>query len=216
MEVKARSLVYAASASFTLLLAGFLVFAASVARPVDAIPSTADGIVVLTGAERRIEAGLKLLRDGVGNRLLISGIHARTTPDDVLRSVRGNSEPARCCVDFGYEARDTIGNASETKAWAERHRFTRLVVVTSSYHMPRSLNELALALPGVDLIAYPVMPRALGEGAWWLRPSAARVLVSEYLKLIPSYVRYGAHQLFRPADTATALSPRPPLSAALR
>ncbi len=191
-------------------------FAASVARPVHTVPSTADGIVVLTGAERRIEAGLKLLRDGVGNRLLISGINARTTPGDVLRSVRVNPEAARCCVDFGYEAQDTIGNANETKAWADRHRFTRLVVVTSSYHMPRSLNELALALPGVDLIAYPVMPRALGEGAWWLRPSTARVLVSEYLKLLPSYVRYAAHQLFKPTDSATALTPRPPRSAALQ
>lgn len=215
MEVKARSLVYAGSASFTLLLLGFLVFAASAVRPVKSVPIDADGIVVLTGAERRIEAGLRLLRDGVGNRLLISGINARTSPNEVLRSVRANPSSERCCIDFGYAAQDTVGNATETKVWADRHNYTRLVVVTSSYHMPRSLNELALALPGVDLIAYPVMPRALGEGAWWLRPTAARVLVSEYLKLIPSYLRYAAHQLFRPADTATALTPRPPRSAAL-
>ena len=88
-----------------------------------------------------------------------------------------------------------MGNAHETKLWAEHHHFKRLIVVTSAYHMPRTLNELALALPEAELIAFPVLPRAWSEGRWWLRLSTARVLVAEYLKLLPSYARYAAHRL---------------------
>jgi uncharacterized SAM-binding protein YcdF (DUF218 family) len=216
MDRKGRSLVYAGAASAVLLLAGFLVFAASAVRPTSEANVVADGIVVLTGAERRIEAGLKLLRDGSGRRLLISGMHARTTPGEALRHAGATGARAPCCIDFGYEAQDTIGNAAETKAWVERHGFSRLVVVTSSYHMPRSLTELALALPGVELVAHPVMPRVLGEGAWWLRPSAARVLVAEYFKLLPAYARYAAHQILGPVATASAPpTARPPRAAAL-
>lgn len=216
MDRNARSLVYAGAAGATLLLAGFLVFAASAVRPPSQAKVIADGIVVLTGAERRIEAGLKLLREGSGGRLLISGMNPRTSPSDVLRHAGATDALAPCCIDFGYEAQDTVGNAVETKAWVERHGFSRLVVVTSSYHMPRSLTELALALPGVEFVAHPVMPRTLGQGAWWLRPYAARVLVTEYFKLLPTYARYAARQLFAQVVTANApATARPPRAAAL-
>ena len=49
---------------------------------------------------------------------------------------------ADCCLDIGYLAQDTIGNAEETRAWAQAWGFRRIVVVTSNYHMPRSLLEL--------------------------------------------------------------------------
>lgn len=216
MDRKGRSLVYAGAAVTSLLLAGFLVFAASAVRPPDASRVVADGIVVLTGAERRIEAGLKLLREGSGRRLLISGMNARTSPGEALRHAGVEAAPAPCCIDFGYAAQDTVGNALETRAWVERHGFSRLVVVTSTYHMLRSLNELALELPGVELVAYPVMPRVLGEGAWWLRLSAARVLVAEYFKLLPSYARYTARQfLGRVASADTPARAGPPRAAAL-
>jgi uncharacterized SAM-binding protein YcdF (DUF218 family) len=216
MDRKGKSLVYAGAAGAMLLLAGFLVFAASAVRPPSKTKVIADGIVVLTGAERRIEAGLNLLREGSGRRLLISGMHHRTSPGEALRRTNTTGSPAPCCIDFGYQARDTVGNAVETKAWVDRHGFSRLIVVTSSYHMPRSLNELSLALPGVELVAHPVMPRLLGEGAWWLRPHAARVLISEYFKLLPSYARYAARQVLGPVATANAPAPaRPPRAAAL-
>lgn len=208
MTWQGRSLVVAAAALLALLTVGFVLFAALATRQVSFYPANADAIVVLTGADRRIEAGLQLLREGLGRRLLISGVNRRATPGAVMRVVGTDIGPDSCCIDFGYTAHDTIGNASETRAWADRHHFTRLIVVTSSYHMPRSLNELAMALPGVELIAYPVLPQVLAEGAWWLRPAAARMLVAEYLKLLPSYARVAASRLIKPLDAAVPASAR--------
>jgi uncharacterized SAM-binding protein YcdF (DUF218 family) len=216
MDRKGRSLVYAGAAGALLLLVGFFAFAGAAVRPPSPDRVVADGIVVLTGAERRIEAGLKLLRDGSGRRLLISGMNPRTSPGEVLRNASVDGRTARCCIDFGYQAQDTTGNAIETKAWAERNGFSRLLVVTSSYHMARGLTELAIALPGVELVAHPVVPRMLGDGAWWLRRQATRVLVAEYFKLLPAYARYAARQLLSPVATAQAPSPpRQPRAAAL-
>nr|MCH9765206.1 YdcF family protein [Alphaproteobacteria bacterium] len=67
----------------------------------------------------------------------------------------------------------------------------------SGYHMPRSLMELKRALPGTTLIPHAVMPASLHQKRWWLHRTTMRVLVSEYLKFIPSAARYAASRIVR-------------------
>lgn len=199
-----RAVVVSGAASLAVLMFGFILFANWSTRSLPVHIKSADGIVVLTGADRRIEEGLRLLREGLGRRMLISGVNPRTSPDDVLRIAAAGQHVRPCCVDFGYLAHDTVGNAEETRDWATRHNFTRLIVVTSSYHMPRSLSEIARLLPDAELVAYPVVPRFLDSGGWWLRMSATRVLVAEYLKLITSVTLHAAARLMRPFEAVAA------------
>ena len=65
-----------------------------------------------------------------------------------------------------------------------------LIVVTSGYHMPRSLAELAIAMPDVELIAHPVVAKAARQRAWWLQPGLVRLLATEYAKFLPVAARY--------------------------
>lgn len=115
------------------------------------------GIAVLTGDAERIETGLSLLGKRLGERLLISGVHERTSRTALLRAV--DFEPAKtpCCIDIGHVARNTRGNAVETAHWARQHAYRSVWVVTSNYHMPRSLLELGNAMEGITLI--PVVAR---------------------------------------------------------
>ena len=84
-----------------------------------------------------------------------------------MRRVPDHQRWFGCCIDLDYSAVNTIGNAVETRRWALGHGFRSLVVVTSSYHMPRAMLELSHQLPGVTLIAYPVVtPQRRAEG-WW-------------------------------------------------
>lgn len=196
MNQLGRSLVYAGAVCFVLLLLGFFVFAASATRRITPSVRAADGIVVLTGGvERRIEAGLGLLKKGLGRRLLISGVNQNTSPRILLAELGALDT---CCIDLGYEAQDTIGNAAETRAWAERHGFTRLIIVTSSYHMPRSVAEIRREIPDVELVTFAVQPKFLSQGAWWLRPGVARLLGGEYVKLLATYVRCAASGVVQP------------------
>ena len=79
-----------------------------------------------------------------------------------------------CCVDIGYEAQDTPGNADETMHWAADQGFSKLIIVTSSYHMPRSLTELGRVMPDVRLVPYPVGRAGLPQGALVARFRARR------------------------------------------
>ena len=169
-----------------LFVLGFVLFAAWVNRIPEITAGRADGIVVLTGGPTRIEEGAKLLRDKRGGRLLISGINTQTGRDSVLKLTGLASKQFNCCVDLGYSALDTTGNARETGLWASQRRFNSLIVVTSRAHMPRSLAELEWALPGVKLIPHPVMSRTSEQSPWWLSYSATRLIGAEYLKYIPS------------------------------
>lgn len=192
------------------LALGFVAFAGLVMRAPSPTFAKADGIVVLTGGETRILEGARLLREGHGSRLLISGVNRHTGRQDLIRISGLGEQQFNCCVDIGYTALNTIGNADETRSWAEAMRYDSLIIVTSSYHMPRSIAELARELPNTTLIAHPVQPPGFSEGAWWLRPKTARVLVSEYLKFLPAAARYAASRAMRPWEESSIAEVPPP------
>lgn len=196
----------AAAAGVTLLAfaVGFVMFARAVAHYAPAPTERADAIVVLTGGELRLVAAARLLADGRGARLLISGVNRQTSRDDLKRISGLPDRLFACCVDIDYAAHTTSGNATETKAWASTRRFTRLIIVTSSYHMPRSLTELRRVMPDVGLLPHPVVSNKLHTKRWWTDAYTARVLFSEYVKFLPSAARCGLAMLLRWESSALA------------
>ncbi len=204
----ARGGRYLAAAVAIVLFAfvgGFVIFASSIAHYAPAAGLQADGIVVLTGGEHRLSEAARLLAEGRGKRLLISGANRQATRQDLYRK-SGLSTKLFERVDVGYAAHDTSGNAEETKAWASAHRFSRLIIVTSSYHMPRSLIELGRAMPATALVPYPVVSGNFRTERWWMHGATARLLFSEYLKFLPSAARYCAARFFGWDDSALANS----------
>jgi uncharacterized SAM-binding protein YcdF (DUF218 family) len=185
------------TAAGVLLAAGFAVFMVAIRNASEAMPPAADAIVVLTGGEDRIAAGMELLKEQRGRRLLISGVNARTgTPSELRRSSPQEHELRRCCVDIGREALDTSGNAEEAREWAEQHGFKNLIVVTSSYHMPRTLTEFARAMPHTSFTTFSVATRHYRLDSWWEHPATVRLLVSEYLKFLASAARLGLSRVW--------------------
>ena len=180
-----------AVAAFVVAVLGFPVFVWSLART-SSDPGRADAIVALTGGEGRLQAALELLDQGKGARLLISGVHTGTTRAELFDAVGGLSRRALCCVDLGRSAENTIGNAGETSAWVSKHKYRTVIIVTASYHMPRSLLELQAVLPETEFVAYPVFPDDVHLSEWWREPYTTGVLAGEYLKYLAATVRVAA------------------------
>jgi uncharacterized SAM-binding protein YcdF (DUF218 family) len=160
---------------------GFLWFTSRVPPSEITLTGTTDGIVVLTGDSARISEAIELLAHRRGKRLLISG--AGTTAAEISRLNPDFTRWIQCCVDFD-RALNTLGNAIETRRWAERRRFRSLTVVTSDYHMPRAMAEIAHQLPNTRLVAYPVISERLRAEHWWTSGPAMRVLLAEYVKYV--------------------------------
>lgn len=163
---------------------GFWRFAESVRTdtPGDLPPSQA--IVALTGAPERLSVGVRLLREQKGERLLISGVNRIVTDQELFEALHIPPRLARCCVDLGRGAEDTLGNASETAAWARAHHYRRLILVTDDYHMPRSYAELQIAMPEAEIHRYPVRTRYTDPKLWRSDLSVAVRLGGEYVKYL--------------------------------
>src|SRR5215213_7778228 len=181
--------VFAAFVCVALGGAGFMAFVASLERFEQPPQERSDGIVVLTGGSQRIGDAIELLAKGYANRLLITGVNEHTGRDEIARFNPGQRRLFDCCVDLDYRARNTIGNAIETRRWVRNQGFRSLIVVTSNYHMPRTLLELEHALPSVRKTPYTVVTPSVRPEAWWQSLNAARLLASEYVKFVAVWLR---------------------------
>jgi uncharacterized SAM-binding protein YcdF (DUF218 family) len=174
----------AAAVGVVLLAGGFFWFAGTIPSEENLPNGKADGIVVLTGAASRIPDAIELLAAERGQRLLITGVHRATSAREIARLTPLYSKFFNCCIDLDRSALNTFGNALETKRWAHEHNFNSLIVVTSNWHMPRAMAELAHQLPEVTLIPCPVMSEKVKSEPWWQNIDTARFLLAEYLKYL--------------------------------
>lgn len=171
--------------------AGFAYFTGQIPKQQTGAVARADGIVVLTGAASRIADAVHLLGAGYASRLLITGVHPGTSQLDLKRQVPGSDHLFDCCIDIGRSATNTAGNAAEARNWARDRGFSSLIVVTSNYHLPRSLSEFSRAMPDIALVPYPVVPEAFRDRAWWRDGEAWWTLLVEYVKFVASAARRG-------------------------
>ena len=185
---------------------GLLAFAARVDRSTPAPePQAADGIVALTGAgsNARIGAAMELLEDGKAQRMLVSGVNREASREDIRTVSRAVRRLYDCCVDLGFDAANTVGNARETQEWARAMGFDSMIVVTADYHMPRAMLELRGAMPNVELTPYPVITPVLKANRWWRTSGGARLMAMEYSKYLAILGREAILGLGPRADAET-------------
>ena len=153
-------------------------------------PARADAIVALTGpSAERVNAAIRLLEQDKGRRVLISGVNREVRRQELRALTPGSNKLFNCCVDLGFEAEDTVGNAQEIAAWADAKGYDSLIVVTSDYHMPRALTEIRAAAPELALTPYAVETPSLDDSRWWRAAVTARRMTLEYMKYLAALGR---------------------------
>jgi len=177
---------------FALWLGGLIVYAADIPSGLEDGTTHTDAIVVLTGGSERLETGLSLLRQGLGDKLFVSGVYHGIDVAELLRLSRQKPDQVECCIVVGHAADNTIGNAEETAQWMKQEGYHSLRLVTGNYHMRRSLSEFHYAMPGVTIIPHPVFPDAVKRDQWWLWPGTAHLIIGEYSKFLLGELRHAA------------------------
>ena len=185
-----RLALWAGAGVLCALAVGFAFFAEHISLLTQpATMRAADGIIVLTGGQSRINAALDLLKSGKGKRLLISGVNPHSGRKALRVVTGGDKQLFSCCVDIDHEAVDTIGNAEQSAKWVAEHDYGSVILVTNNYHMPRSLLEMHRLLPQASVEPYPVVNSRLDDGSWLTKPAAVRVLATEYVKYLAALAR---------------------------
>ncbi|MEO0878747.1 MAG: YdcF family protein [Pseudomonadota bacterium] len=177
---------------------GFFVFLSTIQAPdggaeqarQKALSEGAQGVIVVTGAGgARLSTAMGLIDRGAGKRLLISGVNANITREEIAALWPGRRSDFDCCVDLGWQAQTTLENAAEARDWARDHEFASLILVTSDYHMPRALFEMRAALPDAAITPFAARSVFLDDRGHPASREAWRVLATEYMKYLAARFR---------------------------
>jgi uncharacterized SAM-binding protein YcdF (DUF218 family) len=186
-----KRIVFALVAAAWLWVFGLVSFVNNIPNKIDDPETVTDGIVILTGGSNRLDAGIKLLFEQKGKKLFVSGVGKETNLASLLilsGSLPNNIAELTEKIELGYDATNTRQNAEETARWVKENNYKSIRLVTSNYHIYRSLIEFKKQMPDVNIIPYPVIPDNFSTEKWWQNGSTKKLLVSEYNKYLASKI----------------------------
>lgn len=171
---------------FSLWLIGFGCFIYSSTHYIFDLRKT-DAIVVLTGGKGRIAEAIDLLSKNMANYMLITGVAKSANIEEIIFLSQISSSAMTLSlkdkITLGYEATNTFENAKEASIWMNQNNFNSLRLVTSNYHMLRSMLEFKLLMPNKVIIPHPSFNNT--EALKWLKSvSSIRLLFKEYHKYL--------------------------------
>ena len=184
-----RWLLYGLLSAFTAWFGGFVWFAHYInSYDIDTSTKT-DAIIVLTGGKNRISEGIRLLNENLADKLFISGVPADVSIKQIEKQAKvyANDENK---IELGRKAKNTLENAIETEEWIKKNNIKSIRLVTSSYHIPRSLQEFIIYVTkenDLEVILNPIYSPNVNHN-WWKSWGTFRLLIMEYNKFLVVYL----------------------------
>ncbi len=170
-----------------LWAAGLAWFKSYINKLQDYSENKTDAIIVLTGGKGRVPEALDILRKGYADRLFISGAGGGATVSEMLLEhgvERGEIDEWQDKVELGHKAENTQQNAAEAAEWIRKSNYKTIRLITSNYHMPRSMLEFENIMPDVEIIPHPVTPEHIKMDEWWKNRGSRNLILSEYHKFL--------------------------------
>ena len=142
-----------------------------------------DGIAVLTGGKGRINKGLKLLEKYPYAKLIISGVEKNVNIENLT-----DNKIIYEKIYLDKMSRSTINNAEEIVNWAKELNLSNILIITSYYHMPRSIMLLKHFEKKLDFVPLPVFMNYNKNGNILDKIKLNKFLFEEYIKYLLSYI----------------------------
>ncbi len=181
-----RFLIYSLLVLFLAWIIGFVLFNQKInSYQIDNQTKT-DAIIVLTGGRNRIIEAVRLLDDGMAERMLISGVQENISPKDIEKrnAVNLTNKPE---IEFEKQSKNTVENAIKTNEWIKQNNINSIRLVTSNYHIPRSLQEFMSQNTKLEIIINPVYSEKVSK-KWWKNVGSFCLIASEYNKFLFVYL----------------------------
>ncbi|MBL6680380.1 MAG: YdcF family protein [Alphaproteobacteria bacterium] len=153
-------------------------------------------IVILTGGTNRIKDGfdiinkfdekskytIKILVSGTGKGFTKLSLQNMLSPDFDLKLIK-------CCVELDAISQNTYSNAKQTLKWSTKNNIKEFILITSNYHMPRSILEFKNKMPNIRILTYPIKPRKHEINNWLNSFETFSLIFYEFCKFIISNIR---------------------------
>jgi len=153
-------------------------------------------IVILTGGTNRIKDGfdiikkfdekskykIKILVSGTGKGFTKLSLQNKLGSDFDLKLIK-------CCVELDAISQNTYSNAKQTLKWSTKNNIKEFILITSNYHMPRSILEFKNKMPNIRILTYPIKPRKHEINNWLNSFENFSLIFYEFCKFIISNIR---------------------------
>jgi len=150
--------------------------------------TNADAVVVFGGGAGRIEKGYELISNGYSKHLIISP----AKPVSLVKYDNKYGWKKNFKHIYETKARTTFENAIYIKRLIEKHHFTSVLLVTSTWHMPRSylLLKTQLFFSGIQIYRVGSDCSSNLRPSWWATPQIRKFVYDEFIQLWGSVGEY--------------------------
>lgn len=169
-----------------LYFCGLIFFVKQLPEETANINKKYDVIVVLTGGKERIPYALQLFFDNYADTVFISGVAENF---DIAAFDYNLKEEDKKRISYGFKAKNTIGNAEETKEWLKGRGYNNLLIVTANYHTPRTKLLFDYYLKDYQKTYISVNPPDFNLSNWLQHSNSRRLILSEYSKFILTWIK---------------------------
>ena len=145
---------------------GFVAFVLLLPAPL--AEAEAEAVIVPTGGAGRIARGLKVLRGREVKQMFVSGVDPDVKPGEFAAEFGVTRREMQCCVTLGFLAVDTHSNAGEAREWVVRNEFKSVRLVTSDWHLRRTLLEFRGTMPDDVSLIGDAVPTTFDFGTLFL------------------------------------------------
>lgn len=150
-----------------------------------------DAVVILTGGSMRLEEGLEEFARLKAKKLLISGVGQGATINTILTGAKNQellNKINQNDIILGNLANNTITNALETKIFMTLHGFDSMLLVTSNYHILRSVLIFKRQMPEYTIYPFPVCSDNFRKSGNFISLPSLKLSATEYNKLLGFYL----------------------------
>lgn len=146
-------------------------------------PRDTDMVVVLTGSSGRIKPAYELMKEMNAPVLFVAGTNARVNFDELAKG-HGMDVNYRDRVVIDKSSRTTYENAEAVLKYADENQIKKILLVTSAYHMKRSMLVFKNVLEdsGVEIVPYGTAVKPISKDSWFKDIDVFKNLLVESFK----------------------------------
>lgn len=149
----------------------------------------ADAIIAVSGGDTtaRTQEAIDMYNNGWADELIFSGAaFDKSGPSNaaVMRDMALEQGVPRSAITIEETSENTAENAENTSGILNSQDYKSVIVVTSAYHMKRTVLEFSQRAPDIDFRGSPVSTDKQWSIWWWTTPYGWYLAVSETFKII--------------------------------
>ena len=175
--------LYIFSLIILFLIYGFVIFLKKIHYNQVNFNYKTDGIAVLTGGKGRINLGLELFNKNKNLKLIISGVDKKVSD----KSIIPNNLKNKSSITIDKDSESTYQNAKIINKWTSKYKLQNVTIITSYYHMPRSMMLIQSLTPTINFYAYPVEKKISNKISFRENILYYFFLTEEYIKYLVSH-----------------------------